>query len=626
MRRRRARALVRGLAGLAALAAGLVAAPSALADTPFGLSCGDNGNLKVCNGSVKTFDGVPLDLTVTFPASAGPKLPLVVVSHGWGGHKVDFGSATSGVGTLMPWAERGYVALGISARGFGNSCGSAQSRAADPQGCEKGWVHLDDPRYELRDIQYLAGKLADQGIVSPLRIGLTGTSYGGGVSLEGAVLRDRIMNPDGTLSAWRSPAGTPMRVAATAPLWPWSDLVYSLTPNGRTNDFTITSPTDDLSPSGVLKESFVAGLYALGQATGYYAPPGADPGADLTPWYAEVNAGEPYDGNPLIDAQKQEIAQHHSPYYLPNTEAPAPTLLENGWTDDLFPVDEALRFYNRTRAQYPGTPLAVIAEDVGHQRGQNKSADVQLRDARVFDWFARYVKGDKSVTPLATGSVEALTEACGAPSAGPFITPNWVAQHPGEVRFDSAPGQTFTSAGGDPNVARTIDPIAGGGACATASASDEPDTANWSLPAATGNGYTLLGAPTVIADVAVSGEFPEVAERLWDVGPDGNQTLVGRGLYRPDASGRQVFQLHPGAWHFAAGHVPKLQLLGRDAPYGRASNGTFSISVSNLQLRLPVHESADGSQVLTPLPPPASCGAQLAPDVRKPAGCGGHPK
>ena len=180
-------------------------------------------------------------------------------------------------------------------------------------------------------------------------------------------------------------------------------------------------------------------------------------------------------------------------------------------------MDEALRFYNRTRAQYPRTPLALIAEDVGHQRSQNKSADVQLRDARVFDWFARYVKGDKSVTPLATGSVEALTEACGAPSAGPFITPNWVAQHPGEVRFDSVPGQTFTSAGGDPNVARTIDPIAGGGACATTSASDEPDTANWSLPAATGNGYTLLGAPTVIADVAVSGEFPEVAERLWDV-------------------------------------------------------------------------------------------------------------
>jgi hypothetical protein len=51
-----------------------------------------------------------------------------------------------------------------------------------------------------------------------------------------------------------------------------------------------------------------------------------------------------------------------------------------------------------------------------------------------------------------------------------------------------------------------------------------------------------------------------------------------------------VFQLHPGAWRFAAGHVPKLELLGQDAPYARPSNGQFQIRVSNLQLRLPVHE------------------------------------
>ena len=30
-----------------------------------------------------------------------------------------------------------------------------------------------------------------------------------------------------------------------------------------------------------------------------YAPPGSDPDADLTTWYAEVNSGEPYDENPL---------------------------------------------------------------------------------------------------------------------------------------------------------------------------------------------------------------------------------------------------------------------------------------------------------------------------------------
>ena len=64
-------------------------------------------------------------------------------------------------------------------------------------------------------------------------------------------------------------------------------------------------------------------------------------------------------------------------------------------------------------------------------------------------------------------------------------------------------------------------------------------------------------------------------------------------MYRIDSSapnGLQVFQLHPGAWHFAAGHVPKLELLGQDSPYARTANGAFSIAVSDLQLRLPVHE------------------------------------
>ena len=63
-----------------------------------------------------------------------------------------------------------------------------------------------------------------------------------------------------------------------------------------------------------------------------------------------------------------------------------------------------------------------------------------------------------------------------------------------------------------------------------------------------------------------------------------------------------MFQLHPGAWHFAAGHVPKLQLLARDTPYSRASNGTFTIGVSDVEVRLPVHD-APGGQVLAPAAP-----------------------
>ena len=85
--------------------------------------------------------------------------------------------------------------------------------------------------------------------------------------------------------------------------------------------------------------------------------------------------------------------------------------------------------------------------------------------------------------------------------------------------------------------------------------------------------------------------------RLWDVAPDGSsQTLVARGLYRPRA-GNQMWQLHPGGWRFAPGHVAKLELLGRDAPYARPSNQSFEITVSRLDLRLPVHERLRRSRV-----------------------------
>jgi hypothetical protein len=74
------------------------------------------------------------------------------------------------------------------------------------------------------------------------------------------------------------------------------------------------------------------------------------------------------------------------------------------------------------------------------------------------------------------------------------------------------------------------------------------------------------------------------------VAPDGgSQTLVARGLYRP-TEGSNVWQLHPGAWTFAPGHVARLELLGNDTPYGRPSNGAFRIEVRGLSLRLPVRD------------------------------------
>jgi hypothetical protein len=332
-----------------------------------------------------------------------------------------------------------------------------------------------------------------------------------------------------------------------------------------------------------------------------------------------VNAGEPSDST----AQDivHQIVTYHSSYYLDRSEAPAPLLIANGFTDDLFPADEALRFYNRLRVERPDAPISLMFFDFGHMRGTGKPADTARLEQRRLQWMDHYVKGDASVSTLQ--GVETMTQTCpkDAPSGGPFDAPDWSGEHPGEVRFLSADAQTLVSNAGDPSINRAVDPIAGGGdACATTPAGDQNGTATYRLPKATGDGYTLLGAPTVIADLKVTGagaENTQVAARLWDLAADGgSQTLVARALYRPTGDGRQVFQLHANGWHFPAGHVPKLELLGNDDPYGRTSNDPFSIAVSNLDFRLPVHE-APGSvpPVGAPAPPFIPAGATPTPEA-----------
>ena len=113
---------------------------AARAADPLGLTCAGQGDgIRLCQGRIKTFDGVPLDANLALPA--GSSLPLVVLSHGYGGSKL-------GYQDMKPWAQRGYAVLAFSARGFGESCGSPASRLTDPVGCAHGWVRLDDVRYD----------------------------------------------------------------------------------------------------------------------------------------------------------------------------------------------------------------------------------------------------------------------------------------------------------------------------------------------------------------------------------------------------------------------------------------------------------------------------------------------
>src|SRR5256885_431896 len=316
-----------------------------------------------------------------------------------------------------------------------------------------------DDRYEVRDAQLLSGELVDQGLVEPTHIGASGGSYGGGLSMALAALKDRTMLPDGSLVPWTSPNGTPMSLAAAAPNVPWTDLAYSLVPNGSTLDYVKDAVYR--GRVGVEKKSLIDGLYLLGCSLHFCAPPGVDPDADLTSWKNRLDAGEPYDGDPLVESSLAEIMTHHSSYYLDHSEPPAPLLISNGFTDDLFPVDEAVRFYNRTKTQYPDAPVSLFFGDFGHPRAQNKADVARRLTNRTYAWFDHYVKGS-GAKPFQ--GVITMTQTCpaSAPSGGPFYAPDWAAIAPGEVRFDSAEPQTISATGGDPAIGAALDPVRGG--------------------------------------------------------------------------------------------------------------------------------------------------------------------
>jgi predicted acyl esterase len=635
--RRRFGLAARSLAAAGAVGLCLGLSPSAHAaitsvfnqtSTPVPCSARSNG-VRLCDETtfqpaqprsiVKTFDGVPIDVRVAFPAqpSSGPDgpYPLMMVFHRYAGEKFPLQSLTG-------WLHRGYAAFTMTERGFGESCGTQAARDVDPAGCAKGYARFMDTRYEVRDAQELVGQLVDDGVVDPRRIGAIGNSYGGGKTTALAALRDREMLPDGSLIPWRSPHGTGISLAAAAASAGWTDLLASLVPNGSTLDYVDQDPYT--GRTGVLKESFENALYAFGLPF-YYAPPGSDPSADLTGWHTLLNAGEPYDdsaGNPLpaVSALRNEVTSHHSAYYIDDSEPPAPLLMVNGWTDDLFPTDEAIRLFNRTRTRYLGVPISLLLADAGHGRSQHKQADAAFIGASELAWLDYYVKGVGN--PPFQG-VQILTQTCplSAPSGGPYSASSWAAAAPGEIRVDSSIDQPISPDAGSSSVSQTFDPVSGAGACATAPAADQTGTATYRSAPVPASGFTLLGSPTVVADITSRGSDSQIAARLLDVDLSADtETLVARGLWRPVTDNQplmQVFQLHPNAYRFEAGHVVKLELLPNDNPaYGRVSNGQAEVRVSNLELRLPVLESpgALGGLVQSPAPKVLPPGYTLARD------------
>ena len=588
----------------------------------------------VCSGRVRSFDGTPLDTDVTIPtATATAPRPLMVFFHGWGNSKADWESTTlAGSGAdSYDWnnawfASKGYVVLTFTARGFAYSCGkvaaTGYSYATDPA-CsdtvgEASWTHLADRRWEIHDAQYLSGLLVDAGVADPQRIVASGGSYGGGQSWEMALSQDEVVASTSTdpahpvLVPWTSPRGTPLHLVAAAPLYPWTDLADALVQNGRAADGANGGPADGAvggtheTPMGVLKDSYVAGLYADGVDTAQYSTPGTDPTADLTSWFAALNAGEPYEANPVVATALTQVGgAFRSPFAMPvPTRAhEVPTFVIQGETDPLFPSFQAIDMINHLRAVDRDYPVWAFLGDVGHAYAFNPH-DVwhQAHDAGNA-WLDAIMAGHQpSTPPITVTSTICGVKSSTAPYPDQVFTGTTYGSLAGSiVHLTSAGAQTSTSAGpaqATPE-SKAVDPITSGGGgvggtpgCPVfASANSDTDQASYTWTSPSG---TLLGAPIVNVDVAMTGVNASVAARLWDVDPvSGNQSLLTRTVYRvtaaaPDSSRHLAFELWPQAYRFIAGHTLKLELTQDDQPTWRADNEPSSLTFTALDLALPM--------------------------------------
>src|SRR4051794_31397208 len=286
-------------------------APSTLAQlaaSKLGLSCSkvatpDNVSYLECPGEIPSFDGIGLDTDLSIPLDATRPDPTLVMLHGWSGDKADWEAGTAAGNGADTWhwnnvwfVSQGWVVVNYTARGFQQSCGILDLDA----NCTGGYTHLADRRFETRDSQTLLGKLVDAGIANPHELAATGGSYGGGQTWLLA-----------TSLPWQSAKGVTLQLAAGVAKYPWTDLLDSLSPNGRASPAVDQSAPHNV-PFGIAKESYIDGLYAVGRAkaNGRYDENPAEFGTNLDEQIQRIQQGEPYDTS--TDPRLQQIVDSYT--------------------------------------------------------------------------------------------------------------------------------------------------------------------------------------------------------------------------------------------------------------------------------------------------------------------------
>jgi pimeloyl-ACP methyl ester carboxylesterase len=571
--------------GLPALVSALVmvggagsAAAAGLA--PFGHACTLENGVRFCPTTdlasrPHSFDGTPIDVDVTLPATGSGPFPTILLLHGLGQNKTAFESPTGTVDgahyDTSFFAEQGYAVVTPTARGFGNSCGNALSRTAD---CAAGFTRLGDMRYEVRDIQTLVGQLVDEKIVKPNAIGATGVSYGGGFSTMLAFLKNRIRLPNGAYAPWRSPRGTPIAITAAWPRWLWSNGASIFARSGR-------APWSR-NPVGVAAQAYADVIFAVGES-GYTAPLGAPLGEDILLWKQQLDAGR------ITAGEKRTLNNAFSFHGVAGVPGvPAPLLMQSGWTDGLFPAGQSLGAYDHIRAQNKSAPVSLQLGDLGHSPGANHPGDAAAFDRQGLRFFNAWLKGTGAKPK--PGSVTAYTTVCPVTAVhggGPYTASTYRGLATGSRVFASSKSLHISSRGASVKLAEALSPLGPTGSRCTEHAPDPTSKATISVVSP---GVTLIGQPVLTGQVVTEGDNGQLDARLWDLNPKTHlERLADRGAYRltDDQRGSVRFTMDGDGWRFPKGHRIVVELLGRDAPTYGPSPAKFSATLTNVGVMLP---------------------------------------
>jgi ABC-2 type transport system ATP-binding protein len=453
---------------------------------------------------------VNIDATVYFPTSAGPA-PAILISPGFGETKLSVDTQAQEL------ARSGFVALAYTPRGFGNSTGQ---------------IALNAPDYEVADASQLISWLATRPEVlkdgpGDPRVGVTGGSYGGALSLM--------------------LAGTDHRVDAIAPAITYNDLSQSLVPNNATAGPVAagTPAVGANAPNGVFKRTWAGLLFGAG--AGAAAGPGTG-GLPSTPsgcgrFIAEVcQAYQQIATTGQASPDTVALLQRDSPVSV-TSHITVPTLLVQGEQDTLFGLDQADA--NARQISQAGGRVKVIWYNGGHDGGTPGPA---LR-SEMSDWFRYYlmhqgtdpgtgfeyaVQGVYETNGVASVRTVTAPAYPGLPAAGGSPAARGSAAERQSLPLVGPPDQQVISPpGGSPAAISSLPGIGAGlGPVAGRLAVDMPGQYASFASTPLASQLLVAGSGQVTLRVSAVPGQPSAAEavlfaKLYDLAPDGTRTLPG---------------------------------------------------------------------------------------------------